>query len=687
MYSFPSYLSYDGYWEDYCGIPGGIPNLAQYGATLGPSTTTAQLTTAMAACNAAGGGAVVLGEGTFNSIVSINFSNYYNVAVRGQGPKTIITGTTSPTVTATERWYMIGGGTLQTGISILSGYTKGSTSITLASAPNSYFSVNNILAICQQANPNTWGTGIGSYYRTGLPYASSAYGIDQTRVVRWLSRITAISGNTITFATPIPFDFDGDFDPLAYSCTSPSSARMCGLEKMTLQSSTDTSYAVRFRGVDRCWVKDVACTGYSGGELGVVHFANSVQCEIRRNYVHDVTGYPLQMEGYPYFLHYGCCNFKVEDNISYQTNMIALNGSSGNMLTNNYSVDPGYSPFGDCRTWLQQAININHGPHSMMNLVEGNVGPRFQSDGYHGSSSHNIMFRNHMNGLRTTATQRYRIADLSRASYYVGMAGNVIGDTTRHPANYEFAIGQLTVDCAYILGYPMDSVTIPSAQPPLANYVKVITGGITDTGGLYVDEDVKGTMIRQGNYDYHTGGVYEWADTDHDLPDSLAYSYKPAFFGILAWPPIGYDVTGIVNQIPAQWRWQAYLATSDIAALFADTPSPGGIVLAPANASAAVASPEIIIGTTGARSFTLAAVPTTRTIDQPNSTTYNITATPVGGYSGNINLTTTGLPTGATCVFSPSSIGPSGTSVLTVYTTGMSGPTGTYSVIVRGEEA
>jgi hypothetical protein len=58
-----------------------------------------------------------------------------------------------------------------------------------------------------------------------------------------------------------------------------------------------------------------------------------------------------------------------------------------------------------------------------------------------------------------------------------------------------------------------------------------------------------------GNYDYITDGVYRWDDADHVLPSSLFYASKPSWFGGVAWPAIGPDVTGQAVQIPAEYRY------------------------------------------------------------------------------------------------------------------------------------
>jgi len=50
---------------------------------------------------------------------------------------------------------------------------------------------------------------------------------------------------------------------------------------------------------------------------------------------------------------------------------------------------------------------------------------------------------------------------------------------------------------------------------------------------------------------------WEATISDQTLPSSLYLSAKPAFFGSRAWPPIGPDLTPMVNPIPAGERFAA----------------------------------------------------------------------------------------------------------------------------------
>jgi FG-GAP-like repeat len=77
-------------------------------------------------------------------------------------------------------------------------------------------------------------------------------------------------------------------------------------------------------------------------------------------------------------------------------------------------------------------------------------------------------------------------------------------------------------------------------------------------------------------------------------------------------------------------------------------------------------------GTTASPSFTLAASSDSATVAPGASASTTLTVTPAGGFDQTVTLSCSGLPTGATCTFSPASVGATGsaaTSTLTIATT------------------
>jgi hypothetical protein len=79
-------------------------------------------------------------------------------------------------------------------------------------------------------------------------------------------------------------------------------------------------------------------------------------------------------------------------------------------------------------------------------------------------------------------------------------------------------------------------------------------------------------LLRHGNYDYfNKSTVWDSAISGRSIPASLRYSSKPSWFGSMDWPAVGPDVTGLVKDIPAKWRWNRFQASGNMADLFADS--------------------------------------------------------------------------------------------------------------------
>jgi hypothetical protein len=74
-------------------------------------------------------------------------------------------------------------------------------------------------------------------------------------------------------------------------------------------------------------------------------------------------------------------------------------------------------------------------------------------------------------------------------------------------------------------------------------------------------------------------------------------------------------------------------------------------------------------------------------LERPSSTTYTVTLNPVNGYSGNVSLSVSGLPSKTTGSFSPNPVtltpGGNGSSVLIIRTQ-RNGPTGTFTLTITG---
>jgi PKD repeat protein len=514
----------------YCGVPGGIPARSTVYVTLSPGATTAQINNALAACPS--GQVVYLSAGNYNNIGAINFGSKNGVTLRGAGAgKTIINSTVSGgDYGVVSDYYGFAGAA-----SISSGYTKGSASLVMASAPTN-FAVGKLIAVYENDD-------------TSLVMATDGPGQN----LKTIHKITAKNGNTLTISPPLPYTLAANLSPKASYCSG-TGATLCGLEDLTVNNNGGVNAIIAFSNADRCWIKGVET--YNADNI-FIWIYESFQCEIRRSYCYHAKGSPNNPDGYGVYLYEGSSFCLVEDNIFYELAAGCLQSkASCNAWLYNY----GWKTTFNNAPWQFCMINCNHGAHDMMDLWEGNMAEQWQNDAYHGSASHQTLFRNWINGLHPTATTNRKMVDIGRAGYYHNVVGNVLGAPSWSPSSYEMT-GQpdYSVSCIYRLGYPnMTSNDYAPAVPWPSIY------GLT-----YPDAKVRATLLRHGNYDYYNKTtVWDPAISDHSLPASLYYTSKPAYFGSLQWPPIGPDVAGYVTDIPAKVRWDTYQASGNKSALF-----------------------------------------------------------------------------------------------------------------------
>jgi PKD repeat protein len=516
----------------YCGVPGGIPARTTISTTLNPGATASQINAAIAACPS--GQVVYLSAGTYNNMGAIHFASKSGVTLRGAGAgQTIINSNVAGggSYCIDSDYWGFSGAT-----AISSGYVKGSTSLTMSATPTN-FAVGKLIMIYQDDDitlvMGTDGpqTGINSNLKT-------------------IHRITNKVGSVLTIEPPLPYTLTAGLHPSAMYCAG-TPTTLCGIEDLTLNAQAANYASILWANADRCWVKGVEC--YNADNIFVFPY-EALQFEMRRSYCHFSGNFPNSQEGYGVYLYAASTYCRVEDNIFYQLIAGMLQSmSSCNAFLYNYGWQSCFlnQPYQFCM------IDCNHGPHTMMCLWEGNMAEQFQNDGYHGSGSHQTLFRNWFHGLHPVWTDNRKMIDLCRAAYYHNIVGNVLGASSWTPANYEAGVG--ATNTIYRFGFPNMTNESTSPEVPWSSAY----------GLSYPDARVKSTLLRHGNYDYfNKAAVWDPNISDHSLPASLLYTSKPSYFGSLQWPPIGPDVPGFVTNIPAKARWDAYQASGNKSDLF-----------------------------------------------------------------------------------------------------------------------
>jgi len=535
------------------GIPGGIPNRtvifanvknAPYNAVGdGIADDRAAIQSAINACPA--GQVVFIPAGTYRVSGLLAMKSY--VTLRGAGPsQTTILADHSGGATIE-----FSGGFGVTTVNIVSGYTAGSTSITLASPPQ-YLQTNDIIFL-NQLNDGALVTPYG--WESGSPSLCGYCSVNGENGDRSLAQgvtVTGVSGSTVQFDPPLYWTFSNSLAPrMDYNQNggNGNSGRWMGVEdlKLSRTDSASPNHVLSLYYASCCWVKNVEV--HRGGGRGGIYTYRVLRCEFRDMFFNQADGAQAASgEGVIIFPSTSDC--LVENNIFNEIrNPISLNGPSmGNVIAYNYITNlPNAN-----QNILVSGITT-HGAHPMFNLFEGNIVPKMHFDMIHGSASHNTVFRNFIRGRQEA---------INGVVNDSGM-GCVWIDATNHFFN---VVGN-------VLGYK-------GVNSDIANYLYDVESpngaGFNGGGILYVwrfsyagysralvDPKAKSTLLRHGNYDFFTSAT-NWDSTISDpfLPASLYLTNKPAWFGNLAWPPFGpenanngsYTLTRATT-IPAGYRF------------------------------------------------------------------------------------------------------------------------------------
>jgi PKD repeat protein len=260
----------------------------------------------------------------------------------------------------------------------------------------------------------------------------------------------------------------------------------------------------------------------------------------------------------------------IEDNIFWRlhTSIIVNRGSAGNVIAYNFSTN-NYTTGNMNAT--PEDISFCHGAHPMFNLGEGNYAGNIAADSVWGSSSHSTLLRNYCAGANYYTTpndvpygasvstplpapvnlltytqweinsaEAFDISDL--ASFY-NLVGNVAGSQWTKNNSTRFG-----------------PISVPQTRSLYNGYAFTYTYGYAESGtGTGARDSTRpfATAFIQGNWDIVTG-TQQWTNmAPQTLPNSYYLSSKPAYFGILTWPPVDPANPSMCNltNIPAGYRF------------------------------------------------------------------------------------------------------------------------------------
>jgi hypothetical protein len=465
--------------------------------------------------------------------------------------------------------------------------SKGSTTVTVGSG--SIFSAGQFVLVDEASNAgwqpdvagigtSVWATpdysvqwmlhkpasGVDDPFQTGVTpssannWAGLGNGADaacwfsrQDRPQNEVKEIASVSGNTITFTSPLhkSYRLANHAELTTYTGASLHVVN-AGIEKLTAVGGGDG--AVRFQDAAYSWARNIEVTTWYGEG---VSFSDSFRVELRDSYFHDAAGVEPGGAGYAISIAGASSELLLENNISIKANkvMVGRSSGSGSVVGYNY-MDDGY--IATSEGWQEIGLNSSHMVGSHHVLFEGNQSFNMDSDDTHGNSTYHTYFRNW--------------ATTYRAKFQSGYTGNTIDDLTQSGNGPRRAAGALSY--TYWMSFVGNILGQPGVTTAGNGFVDDYFG--SQWGGPTIwmlgwnpispytpDTTVKYTAIRDGNWDALLGQQTWLTGTAAPLPSSCYLTSKPAFFGSNAWPWVD-PTTGAVHTLPAQARFAAGMPNS-----------------------------------------------------------------------------------------------------------------------------
>ena len=204
-------------------------------------------------------------------------------------------------------------------------------------------------------------------------------------------KITAISGDTLFFNSPLRITYDSLLNPRVRVIQP---KKETGIECMQLQrldTAAGTNFNIYFLYAANCWVRGVESSLSVGSHIEIDASTNITVtgCHIHHSYLYD--GVSTHGYGLTLFNHTGEC--LITNNIMrhLRHSFSLQTGANGNVISYNYSFDPNRS-----EVPANAGADISlHGHYPYMNLFEGNIVQNIQIDQARGPSGpFNTFFRN-----------------------------------------------------------------------------------------------------------------------------------------------------------------------------------------------------------------------------------------------------------------------------------------------------
>jgi hypothetical protein len=465
-------------------------------------------------------------------------------------------------------------GQFSTSIDFAADATQGSNSLTLTSNPGIQVGEIVLVDMITDNDPDVfWGLA-----HDPPGGGSRRWFMRQDRSINQIMEVTAVDGNTITFATPFHHTFTVAEQAQVSRYAQPV-VQGIGIEDIFFFGGMGGDFHgnVSMGLCAYCWIKHIEAFWSVGTSVGLY---GTYRSELRDSYIHESAGPNPGGAGYFTGLNYGASDNLFENNIMWSGNkeIVMRATGGGNVIAYNYMDDS----FGLTYPYTPEAgVNAGHYTTPHMELLEGNYSQNYKGDAYWGNSIDITVFRNQLSGLRAahpplntyTSNQGGNIfpygdyfgrtaVDIQAHSWRTNMVGNVLGFKDQSFLTYNsptFSVAQTS----WIFEDLDNSVNNSdwSHQPVYMWHI----GAEQDPSGWTWVSTTYQTRLRQGNWDWYTksqtwlgiGGTQSNPlGSPQTIPNSLYLTSAPGFFGANTWPFVD-PSTGTTYTLPAKARFDA----------------------------------------------------------------------------------------------------------------------------------
>lgn len=434
---------------------------------------------------------------------------------------------------------------------ISSGHTRGSTTITLTSAPTGLTSGRILFIVAPASGTTIDGNGGWTDFLGTYPFVS-------------VLRVTGVTGNDVTFTPAIDADYISSLTCHVYYRTAADQIDFSGLENLKVRVASGGFFngdAVLIHGANQCWFRNVFFNGMGAPSSlnAFIWFYGAYNCEIFKCSFSGCSA-PGNSSLYAISSLNASGLLIANNNFDTNSNVYPLLSTSRTAFVYNYCHDMNYG------STLSQWV-FHHGSHNHYNLFEGNYiqGQHYNDESNAGNFTHS----------RNTLYFRERIFSYDNS-----------GNSSGFPLNNVNAI---------VCQDHHDNVTVAGCVMGTDGKGDGVTGGNgtgqgENQGYIYnFDATSTSTLQKFANHNRFDDAIPagEALSGGDALVMSYVYSSKPSWFGDRPWPwvdPVTNSTslaTTTFTNLPSGYRFA-----------FGEDP-PSGLVVV----SNAIITPIIRIGT------------------------------------------------------------------------------------------